>query len=74
MSPPTRDNAVPCRGCLLASCDPSVAGAEAAAGTSLDTTVSAVGVGDAHESNRINIITVGKSVLYLILLFIYYVS
>ena len=71
---PTRDYASPRRGFLINSCNPSAAGVAADPGTSSATTMSDVGDGDAHKYKRINKITVGKSVLYLIILFIYYVG
>ena len=52
--PPTRDDAAPCRVCIINTCDPSATGAAAALGTSLTTTTSDGGgeVGHDHESKQ----------------------
>ena len=66
MPPPTRDNAAPCRGCLLPVCNPYVVGSEVAPGTSSAMTASAIGGrgGDAHEYEQRKRINVVKSVLF----------
>ena len=63
--PPTRYDAAPCRGCLVTYHDPYAARAEAFLVTLSATTMSAVGGRGwcAHKYEKINRITLGKSVL-----------
>ena len=64
--PPNRDDAAPFRVCVLLNCNPHASGDAAEPGTSSATTMISVGSGggDAHKSERIKRITVGKSVLF----------
>ena len=51
--PPTnKDNTATCRGCLLATRNPSTDGEEVVPGVSSTTTMSARGGGGAHKSER----------------------